>query len=79
MKKMSKAELAQLMAMSQQASMGSSGEPEAAFEKLGASEIYCPNCKKAMPVREKMLLTLPGGDLYDFVCTACGESLGTRR
>jgi hypothetical protein len=31
-----------------------------------------------MPVRKKLLLILPGGDLYDLICTGCGESLGKK-
>ena len=49
------------------------------FERLGASELYCPNCKRSMPVREKPLLHLPNGQLHDYLCAQCGESLGTRQ
>ena len=48
------------------------------FGKLTASEIYCPRCKRAQPVRERLLLVLPAGDLHEFVCTQCGESLAKR-
>lgn len=49
------------------------------YKNFQASHLFCPSCKKAMPVREKLLLVLPGGDLYDYLCTGCGKSLGTRR
>ena len=52
---------------------------QSSYDKITASEIYCPNCKQAMPVREKQLLVLSDGDVVDFVCTACSTSLGTRR
>ena len=48
------------------------------FETLRASELYCPVCKKAQPVRERLLLVLPGGELYAYVCVVCGETLGSR-
>lgn len=52
---------------------------DSSYESFSASELYCPTCKMAMPVREKMLLALPRGDLYDYCCKKCGTSLGTRR
>lgn len=59
-----------------------SGSPQAAgnsqFESFSASELYCPHCKKSMPVREKLLLTLPTGDLYDYTCKRCGTSAGRK-
>ncbi len=52
------------------------GTPQ--FERLRASELYCPNCRKLQPVRERLLLVLPRAELYDYRCTACGASLGSR-
>ena len=48
------------------------------YKDFKASELYCPKCKKSMPVREKMLLVVPGGDLFDYVCVKCGTSVGVR-
>lgn len=48
------------------------------FNKLTASEIYCPKCRASQPVRERLLLVLPSGELYEFLCTRCGSSLGKR-
>ena len=48
------------------------------FESLRASELHCPRCRRMQPVRERLLLVLPGGELHDYRCIACGESLGTR-
>ena len=31
-----------------------------------------------MPVRERLLLILPEKDLYEYLCTGCGDSLGER-
>lgn len=63
--------------MMQQASHGYA-EEQAQFKDFSASELYCPTCKRAMPVREKMLLVLASGDMFDYVCQKCGTSLGTR-
>lgn len=48
------------------------------FENLRAAELYCPRCRAARPVRERLLLVLPRSELYDYRCTACGESLGQK-
>jgi len=48
------------------------------FGAFTASELYCPKCKRAQPVREKLLLVLPSGELYEFLCTGCGASLAKR-
>lgn len=48
------------------------------FENLRASSLYCQKCKAAMPVRERLLLVLPDRDIFDYLCTGCGESLGRR-
>jgi hypothetical protein len=48
------------------------------FGKFTASELYCPKCQKAQPVRERLLLVLPSGELHEFLCTHCATSLGKR-
>jgi len=48
------------------------------FESLSASELYCNRCKVLRPVREKLLLVLPRGEINAYRCTVCGETLGTR-
>ena len=48
------------------------------FENFTASSLYCENCKTAMPVRERLLLILPDRELYDYLCTGCGLSVGQR-
>ena len=49
------------------------------FGDFTASELYCPKCKRAQPVRERLLLVLPDGELHEYVCTDCGTSLGERK
>ncbi len=48
------------------------------FEQLSASLLYCNKCGQAMPVRERLLLVLPDGDLYDYSCQRCGSSVGSK-
>ena len=48
------------------------------FENFTASSLYCENCKTAMPVRERLLLILPDREIYDYLCTGCGTSVGQR-
>lgn len=48
------------------------------FGAFTASELYCPKCRGAQPVRERLLLVLPTGELHELVCARCGLSLGKR-
>jgi hypothetical protein len=48
------------------------------FESLTASSLYCDKCKTAMPVRERLLLILPDKEIFDYLCTGCGSSVGQR-
>lgn len=53
-------------------------DPGQQFESFSASELYCPRCRVARPVRERLLLVTPAGEIHDYRCTVCGDSLGTR-
>jgi hypothetical protein len=53
--------------------------PGPSFEELQASVLLCPRCRVARPVRERLLLVLPDGELHEYLCTACGSSAGTRK
>jgi hypothetical protein len=57
--------------------MRARGEP-GQFEELQASALFCPRCQTARPVRERLLLVLPDGELYEYLCAACGTSVGKR-
>lgn len=48
------------------------------FESFRASSLFCTKCNQAMPVREKLLLVLPGKEIFDYLCTGCASSLGQR-
>ncbi|OGQ75296.1 MAG: hypothetical protein A3G40_12680 [Deltaproteobacteria bacterium RIFCSPLOWO2_12_FULL_57_22] len=52
---------------------------EKSFEEFNASLLYCQKCREAMPVRERLLLVLPDGELYDYVCQGCGSSVGSKK
>jgi C4-type Zn-finger protein len=48
------------------------------FKRFQATELYCPKCQRAMPVRERLLLILPEGEKYEYLCARCGTSVGDR-
>lgn len=48
------------------------------FDAFRASTLFCKTCGKAMPVKEQLLLVLPEKELHEYLCTACGEVVGTR-
>lgn len=54
-------------------------KPQETFKDFSATHLLCPTCKQAMPVRERIMLFLPDGDLYDYRCEKCGTSVGTRK
>lgn len=49
------------------------------FDAFNATSLYCPKCRAAMPVVERLLLILPDGELYEYKCRRCGTSLGERK
>jgi transposase-like protein len=46
------------------------------FGELEAASLFCPRCKRANPVRKKLLLVLPSGNKYDYTCSVCGAQVG---
>ena len=56
--------------------MVSMNQPQ--FENFTASSLYCGKCQAAMPVRERLLLVLPDKEIFDYLCTECGSSVGQR-
>jgi len=51
---------------------------KASFEQFEATSLYCPRCRVAVPVRKKLLLILPEGDEYEYLCAYCASSVGTK-
>ncbi len=52
--------------------------PPSQFDSLEATELFCPTCNMAMPVRCRLLLVLPEGDKYEYRCARCGTSVGEK-
>jgi hypothetical protein len=52
--------------------------PTAAYKQFDATELYCANCRRAVPVRKRLLLVLPEGDKYEYLCSFCSGSVGTK-
>jgi hypothetical protein len=52
---------------------------EESFRELTASILFCGTCHAPQPVRERLLLVLPDGELREYLCAACGASVGSRR
>jgi len=48
------------------------------FRSLRASLLFCPTCRVATPARERLLLVLPTGNKYQYVCAQCGTSTGEK-
>jgi hypothetical protein len=51
---------------------------QSSFEEFEATSLYCPRCKAAVPVRKRLLLVLPEGDEYEYLCAYCSSSVGTK-
>jgi hypothetical protein len=52
---------------------------EKQFDSFKATSLYCPRCQKAQPVDERLLLILPDGELYEYICQFCWTQLGKRK
>lgn len=48
------------------------------YEALEASELFCPTCKTARPVRRHLLLVLPTGSKYEYRCGVCATPVGAK-
>ena len=53
-------------------------QPREDFQELEATELYCPQCSRAVPVRKFLLLILPDGDRYEYRCQYCGTKVGDK-
>jgi hypothetical protein len=49
------------------------------FDELQATVLFCNRCRAPRPVRERLLLVLPDGELNEYLCGACGASVGSRK
>lgn len=48
------------------------------FDQMEASLLFCAKCNQATPVRKRLLIVLPEGDKFDYVCTQCGSVSGDK-
>jgi hypothetical protein len=48
------------------------------FGQFNAALLFCNTCGRAMPVRQRLLLVLPDGELYDYTCQTCNSSVGSK-
>ena len=48
------------------------------YEALEASELFCPTCMTAQPVRRHLLLVLPTGSKYEYRCLVCATPVGAK-
>jgi hypothetical protein len=51
---------------------------EGMFKNFDATELFCQKCKQAVPVRKRLLIVLPDGDKYEYLCAYCASSVGTK-
>jgi len=51
---------------------------EQSFDQFNAALLYCNQCRKAMPVRERLLLVLPEGSFMINICKGCNSSVGSK-
>jgi hypothetical protein len=48
------------------------------YKDFDATELFCSQCGRSVPVRKKLLLILPDGEKYDYSCVYCGSSVGDK-
>lgn len=53
-------------------------QPVDAFDQLEATMLLCPTCREARPVRKRLLLILPQGNKFEYLCTTCGAVCGDK-
>ena len=48
------------------------------YKDIDATELFCPQCKRAVAVKKRLLLILKEGEKYDYSCVYCGTSVGDK-
>jgi hypothetical protein len=46
------------------------------FREFEATSLFCSRCRRATSVRKRLLLVLPTGNKYDYICGECGSAVG---
>jgi len=49
------------------------------YDDFQATYLYCNTCGGSMPVRERLLLILPDGNLFEYICVKCGSVVGDKK
>ena len=53
-------------------------QSEGMYKDFEATELYCQKCQQAVAVRKRLLLVLPEGDKYEYLCAYCASPVGTK-
>ena len=48
------------------------------YDEFEASELFCSTCQRATPVTNRLLIVLPAGNKFDYLCSVCGNSVGSK-
>ena len=48
------------------------------YDDFEASQLFCPKCRQAVSVRKRLLLVLPQGEKYDYICSHCSTPVGEK-
>jgi DNA-directed RNA polymerase subunit RPC12/RpoP len=51
---------------------------QSVYKDFDATELFCPHCRRAVPVRKRLLLVLPEGEKYEYLCALCSATVGTK-
>ena len=57
----------------------SGNAPREQFGDLNASCLFCSSCGRSTPARQRLLLILPDGCLYEYRCAVCGTVTGDKK
>lgn len=49
------------------------------YEEFDAVSLFCPTCREAHPVRQRLLLALPDGELFEYRCSVCNTIVGKKK
>ena len=48
------------------------------YKDFDATELFCPQCRRAVRCESGSSSSLPHGDKYDYTCVFCGTSVGDK-
>lgn len=59
--------------------MRTPGHKDRDFESFEATSLHCPKCGGLVPVVKRLLLVLPDGELFEYLCQRCMTQVGKKR